>query len=237
MQPGLDVLICALVTMSISPAMDNANRGVGNVAAGVSIHDCGDNIYCCGGDTEKACCTDERAFYVDPDNGGVTQTTVAAKTKAPRWFTVDSSSILASESGSSMASSTSAPAKTPASSSATATASATSSAAPDPTESTESSSTISAGAGAGIGIGAAAGVVLVGVLVWFLLRRRKQASHGAVSEVHGDATTMEKSGQDYYAHHGAPPSELDNAYPASQELPPNTVTHELDGTVGPAKRL
>ncbi|OAG12316.1 uncharacterized protein CC84DRAFT_1211889 [Paraphaeosphaeria sporulosa] len=198
----------------------------GNDAAGVSIHDCGDNIYCCGVNTEDACCTDERAFYVDPDDGGVTQTTVAAKTKAPRWFTVDSSSLLASMSSASSSLASSTPSSTPASTSAPAatTASSASSATPTPTETAKGSSGISGGAGAGIGIGAAAGIALVAALMWFLLRKKKQnASRGAVS-----GTTdypIGKSGPqpEYYAHN----VELDNGNLVSQELDGGNSRHEL----------
>jgi hypothetical protein len=203
------------------------NKDVGNDAAGVSIHDCGDNIYCCGVDSEQACCTDERAFYVDPDDGGVTQTTVAAKTKAPRWFTVDSSSILASASSRSASSTASSVASTTSSTTKTS-ASSTSLAAATVTAPTKDSSKISAGAGAGIGIGAAAGVVLVGALVWFLLRRRKQnASRSAVNE----STThpVEKQGVQPTCFPHNNNAELDGGC-ASQELDGGRPRHELDGS-------
>ncbi|KAJ4295304.1 hypothetical protein N0V90_007315 [Kalmusia sp. IMI 367209] len=214
-------------------------------AAGVSLRDCGNNIYCCAASTEEACCEDERAFYVDPDNGSVTQTTEAAKTKSPRWFAVDTSSILASSTISSTPSSTSAT-QTPDSSSATSTSP--SSGTPTPTETHESSSKISAGAGAGIGIGAAAGVALVGALVWYLLRRRKQkaSTYGAASEVHGDtsgAFTHEKNGapHDYYAHNGIPPTELGGSQMETQELDsgvqPNATRYELDGGADQAPKV
>lgn len=211
-------------------------HGVGNDAAGVSIRDCGDNVYCCGVNTNDECCTDERAFYVDPDDGGVTQTTAAAKTKAPRWFTVDSSSLLAStssSSASSTASSTSVSTSVSTSASASTTASASSSATPTPTETAKSSSGISAGAGAGIGIGAAAGVALVCALVWFLLRKKKQnASRDAVSGT--PAYPADKSGPqtEYYAHN----AELDNGNYVSQELDGGHSRHELDGSVAQAPK-
>ncbi|KAF7118910.1 hypothetical protein CNMCM5793_008546 [Aspergillus hiratsukae] len=44
--------------------------------------------------------------------------------------------------------------------------------------STSSSSGLSAGAAAGIGVGAGAGVILVGALVWVLIRRRRRPAQG-----------------------------------------------------------
>ncbi|KNG89197.1 hypothetical protein ANOM_002560 [Aspergillus nomiae NRRL 13137] len=58
----------------------------------------------------------------------------------------------------------------------TATDPADSSATPSPSDTSEpsSSSSISAGAAAGIGVGSAAGVMLIALLGWFLLRRRRK---------------------------------------------------------------
>ena len=211
----------------------------------MSLRDCGNNIYCCAASTEEACCEDDRAFYVDPDNGAVKQTTEAAKTKSPRWYAVDTSSILASSTISSTPSLTSAT-QTPDSSSATSTSP--SSGTPTPTGTDQSSSKISAGAGAGIGIGAAAGVALVGALIWFLLRRRKQkASNDAtVSEVHGyssGASPHEKAGpqQSYYAHNATTPAEIGGSQVETQELDsevqPNGARYELDGGAAQASKV
>ncbi|KAF2449258.1 hypothetical protein P171DRAFT_439812 [Karstenula rhodostoma CBS 690.94] len=207
----------------------------GNVAAGVSIYDCGENIYCCGVKSDEACCTDERAFFVDPDDGGVTQTTAAAKTKKPRWFEVDSSSILASASRdwaslttSSPSASTSSPASSTASLESSSVSSIASSAIATPTEPAKDSSGMSAGAGAGIGIGAAAGVALIGALVWYILRKKKQnTSRGVLSETSGHPV----------AKSGPQPTELGSGNYASHELDGSRPRHELDGSVAHAPKM
>lgn len=209
-------------------------------AAGVYINDCGNNIYCCPASDGDACCNDDRAFYVDPDNGKVVQTTAAAKTNKPRWFTVDSSSLLAGTASTSSASSSSAsspasssastsgstPASTPASS--TASSSASSSPTADLTSTPHGDSPgLSAGAGAGIGVGAVAAIALIGSLIWFLRRKKKQNAYlDAPIPIAGAPTEKSGGHSEYYAHR----AELGDGVFASQELDGGPSRHELDGS-------
>ncbi|KAJ4295305.1 hypothetical protein N0V90_007316 [Kalmusia sp. IMI 367209] len=178
-------------------------------AAGLSLRDCGDNVFCCNGGSDSSCCdTQGEHFFVDPKNGDVKDPSKASATTSGTWWTVNSTSLLAS---------TSAPTSTPSSSPAETTASTTNT--PTNSAEAEKDAKLSTGAAAGIGIGAAVGLAAAVAGVWFLLRRRKK-NVAVAHEPLGDGHAQEYN----YAGGYAPTAKHDHDVYQDAPTPLSTYT-------------
>lgn len=143
--------------------------------AGLAITSCSNNIWCYSQPLDS-CCSNGPRYFIDPATGEVKNESLADSTAEPKWWKVDSASILAATASAassqvSVQTTSSFPSSTPTSSpSSTPTPSSTSTAPPTP----EAPRGPSVAASAGIGIGCGVAAIVAGLLVWLFLRERRK---------------------------------------------------------------
>ncbi|KAF2638926.1 hypothetical protein P280DRAFT_470941 [Massarina eburnea CBS 473.64] len=153
---------------------------IGNINAGVSLTDCGNNVFCCGA---CDCSNDTLKWSVDPKNGAVVKGAKGFSGSSAVWWSVDSAALLSSTKASTIthristrpAATTSISTPSPTSfSSNTDISTPTSSASPFVSVTpayASSSSRLGTGAYVGIGVGC---TLVAGLLGWLLFREIKR---------------------------------------------------------------
>ncbi|PSN60666.1 hypothetical protein BS50DRAFT_626005 [Corynespora cassiicola Philippines] len=198
----------------------------GSTSSGITLVDCRNNTFCCGkvGD----CCANGNPMFVNPDTGELKPISQGkGVTKEPKWWSVDSSSLLASASTS--------PPTSRASSMNTASSTSNHSSSPI---ADNSSSGLSIGASAGIGIGSGVAALAVAGLGWFFWRRKKSTSRLGPYEVDtNNLTSYENTTQRKIAYKFNDDTELEgesNQPHEGERNQPHEIRtpsrHEIDGT-------
>ncbi|OAK99649.1 hypothetical protein IQ06DRAFT_149760 [Phaeosphaeriaceae sp. SRC1lsM3a] len=180
---------------------------------GITLNECGTNLVCYN---NTACCTNgDPIYYIDPTTGDVQDAKQAnVNTAPPTWWdptSTNSASPVASPYASNNAVSSFITQSTFSRASSSPTSSSTSD-----MRTAASSSGLSTGARAGIGIGCAATAIGLGVMAWFLLRRRSRRAPKQISNegYMGNGYQETKAGPQSTTH------QLHSDAPQRQELDP-----------------